>query len=88
MLEEKIQRKREELNKSLEKQNKYEDVYRLSVELDDLIAEFYKESEENEKKKEFFNTRKNLKKIFLSVYGNFSMIKIPLFALPQAGQQR
>lgn len=63
MLEEKIQRKREELNKSLEKQNKYEDVYRLSVELDDLIAEFYKESEENEKKKEFFNTRKNLKKI-------------------------
>lgn len=63
MLEEKIQRKREELNKSLEKQNKYEDVYRLSVELDELIAEFYKEAEEKKKSKKIFNTGKNLKKI-------------------------
>lgn len=63
MLEEKIQRKREELNESLEKQNKYEDVYRLSVELDDLITEFYKEAEEKRKAKSFFGSRKNFKKI-------------------------
>ena len=46
MLEQKIQRKREELNESIEKHEKYEDVYRLSVELDDLIDEFYRKSKE------------------------------------------
>ena len=63
MLEEKIKRKREELNESIEKQDKYENVYKLSVELDDLITEFYKESERKSKEKRFFNNRKNLKKI-------------------------
>jgi len=63
MLEEKIQRKRKELNESIENHGKYEDVYRLSVELDDLIAEFYKESEEKKKAKTFFDSRKKFKKI-------------------------
>ena len=63
MLEEKIQRKREELNESLEKHKKYEDVYRLSVELDDLITEFYKEAEEKKSSKNFFCVRRNRKKI-------------------------
>ena len=34
---------------SIEKHEKYEDVYRLSVELDDLIDEFYKKSEETKR---------------------------------------
>ena len=51
MLEEKIQIKRKQLNESIEKNNNYADVYRLSVELDDLIAEFYKESKEKERTK-------------------------------------
>lgn len=63
MLEDKIQRKREELNESIEKQRKYEDVYKLSVELDDLITEFYKEAEEKRKKKDFWGNRKNYKKV-------------------------
>ena len=67
MLEEKIQRKRKELNESLENNNKYEDVYRLSVELDDLITEFYKEAEEKKKAKNFWDTRKNFKKILYMV---------------------
>ena len=67
MLEDKIQRKREELNESIEKQEKYEDVYKLSVELDDLITEFYKEAEEKRNKKCFFGKRKNFKKIIYLV---------------------
>ncbi len=63
MLEEKIQSKRKELNESLANNNKYEDVYRLSVELDDLITEFYKESEEKDNHKGIFKKRKSLRKI-------------------------
>lgn len=44
MLEEEIKIKRKELNESIENNGKYEDVYKLSVELDDLITEFYKDS--------------------------------------------
>lgn len=62
MLEEEIQRKRKQLNESIEKNKNYEDVYRLSVELDDLIAEFYKESKEKEKTKNIL-TQRRLKKI-------------------------
>lgn len=63
MLEDKIKRKREELNESIEQQKKYEDVYKLSVELDDLITEFYKEAEEKKNKKCFLGKNKNFKKI-------------------------
>lgn len=51
MLEEKIQIKRKELDKSIENNQKYEDIYKLSVELDELISEFYKESKEKPNKK-------------------------------------
>ena len=63
MLEEKIQIKRKQLNESIENKRKYEDVYKLSVELDDLITEFYKESKEKEKTKNILKTRRNLRKI-------------------------
>lgn len=63
MLEQEIQRKREELNESIENHKEYEDVYRLSVELDDLIDEFYKKSQEKEKTKNILKSRKGLKKI-------------------------
>ena len=51
MIEEKIQRKRKQLDESIEKNKKYEDVYKLSVELDELIAEFYKDSQNRKKEK-------------------------------------
>lgn len=67
MLEDEIKKKREELNESIEKHRKYEDVYKLSVELDDLIAEFYKESEEKKSKKSFLRKKKNFRKILYLV---------------------
>lgn len=63
MLEEKIQIKRKQLNESIEKNKRYEDVYRLSVELDDLITEFYKESKEKEKTKRILKRKRNINKI-------------------------
>lgn len=63
MLEEKIQRKRKQLNESIEKNGNYEDVYKLSVELDDLITEFYKESKEKKKTKSILKNKKGLRKI-------------------------
>lgn len=52
MLEDEINKKREELNKSLENRENYNDTYKLSVELDNLISEFYKKSKKEKKKKE------------------------------------
>lgn len=46
MLNEKIRKKREELNKSIEENRKYEQIYKLSIELDDLITEYYKTEKE------------------------------------------
>lgn len=66
MLEEKIQRKREELNESLEQHKEYEDVYRLSVELDDLITEFYKEAEKKKNNKALFGKRKIKKILYIA----------------------
>lgn len=63
MLEEEIKRKRKELNESIGKNEQYEKVYKLSIELDDLITEFYKESKEKAENKRFINNRKNFKKI-------------------------
>lgn len=42
MLNDKICKKRDELNKSIEDNKDYEEIYKISVELDKLIAEFYK----------------------------------------------
>lgn len=63
MLEEKIKRKRKELNESIENHRRYEDVYKLSVELDDLITEFYKESKEKEKTKIILKRKREMNKI-------------------------
>lgn len=63
MLEEEIKRKRKQLNESLENNTKYEDVYKLSVELDDLITEFYKKSKEKEETKRLLKSRRGFKKI-------------------------
>ena len=59
MLEEEIKRKRKELNESIGNNGRYEDVYKLSVELDDLITEFYRDSKEKKKVK----ARRNQSKI-------------------------
>ena len=50
MLEEKIQEKRKELNESIQKNRNYETTYQLSIELDNLIAEFYQKAKEKEEK--------------------------------------
>ena len=67
MLQDEINRKRKELNESIEKHEKYEDVYRLSVELDDLITEFYKNKNENKKENKIFVSTNKLKKILYFV---------------------
>lgn len=41
MLNDEICRKRDELNKSIENGEEYSKIYKLSVELDDLIAKYY-----------------------------------------------
>lgn len=43
MLNEEICRLRDKLNKSIEKEQDYSVIYKISVELDELIAKFYKE---------------------------------------------
>lgn len=63
MLEEEIKRKRKQLNESLEKHKRYEDIYRLSVELDELIAEFYKEPKNKEEVKRKLKPRTGYRKI-------------------------
>ncbi len=47
MLEEKIIKKRKELNESIEKNKDYDTTYKLSIELDDLISQFYEETKED-----------------------------------------
>lgn len=42
MLNDKIRKKREELNRSIEENKDYDYIYKLSVELDELISEYYK----------------------------------------------
>ena len=41
MVEEEIIKLREKLNKSIEDDEKYEIIYKLSIELDELIAKYY-----------------------------------------------
>ncbi len=43
MLNDEIRKKREELNKSIEENKDYSEIYKISVELDELIAEYYRE---------------------------------------------
>jgi len=53
MLNDKICEARDKLNESIEKNLDYEVIYKLSVELDELIAEYYRGIET---KKEAINT--------------------------------
>lgn len=45
MLNDEICKLRDKLNKSIENGEDYEVIYKLSVELDELIAQFYKKKE-------------------------------------------
>lgn len=45
MIDEKICILREKLNNSIQNGDDYEVIYEISVELDDLIAEFYRNEE-------------------------------------------
>ena len=44
MLNDEICNLRDKLNKSIEENASYDEIYRISVELDELIAEFYKKN--------------------------------------------
>jgi len=50
MLNEEICKLRDKLNKSIEQGEDYSIIYQLSIELDDLIAEYYDKTEKNKKK--------------------------------------
>ncbi|MCI9000200.1 MAG: aspartyl-phosphate phosphatase Spo0E family protein [Clostridia bacterium] len=41
MLNDEICKKRDELNKSIENNEDYDKIYKISVELDELIAKYY-----------------------------------------------
>ncbi len=45
MINEKICKLREKLNKSIQDGEDYDKIYTISVELDNLIAEYYKDGE-------------------------------------------
>ena len=45
MLNDEICKKRDQLNKSIEQNEEYSRIYRLSVELDELIAKYYNEQQ-------------------------------------------
>ncbi|MBR3133796.1 MAG: aspartyl-phosphate phosphatase Spo0E family protein [Clostridia bacterium] len=47
MINEKICKLRDELNKSISEGQNYEVIYELSVKLDEVIAEYYKEIAQN-----------------------------------------
>ena len=49
MLNEEICKLRDKLNKSIENGDDYSITYKLSVELDELIAKYYKNLEKNKK---------------------------------------
>ena len=49
MLNDEICKLRDELNKSIEQGEDYSNTYRISVELDELIAKYYRTSQNEEK---------------------------------------
>lgn len=50
MLNEEICKLRDKLNKSIEQGEDYSVIYKLSTELDELIAQYYKELNKNKNK--------------------------------------
>ena len=61
MLEEKIIKKRKELNESIEKEKDYDITYKLSIKLNDLITQFYEETKENKSIK----TKEKIKVLYM-----------------------
>lgn len=57
MLNDEICKKRDELNQSIAENKDYSIIYKLSVELDELIAQFYRDSN-NTQKKELYLVKK------------------------------
>lgn len=51
MINDEICKKRDELNKSIEQNEEYSKIYKLSVELDELIANYYTKQEETKEKR-------------------------------------
>lgn len=51
MLNDEICKLRDKLNKSIEDEEEYSVVYQLSIELDELIAKYYKNNENKKSKK-------------------------------------
>lgn len=61
MLNDEICKKRDELNKSIENNDDYDKIYRISVELDELIAKYYMTDESKDKELEKKANRKSKK---------------------------
>ncbi len=49
MLDEEILELRRKLNESIKDKNNYDNIYKLSIELDDLITKYYNKKLANEK---------------------------------------
>lgn len=54
MLNDEICKKRNQLNKSIEQNEEYSKIYKLSVELDDLIAEYYNKQQAEKTKDKLY----------------------------------
>ena len=57
MLNYQIAQKRDELNKSIEQGQDYSITYKISVELDELIAKYYKQLNEQENRGDKVSTK-------------------------------
>lgn len=55
MLNDEICKLRDKLNKSIEQGDDYSVTYQLSVELDELIAKYYKELKKSKEWEDFWN---------------------------------
>lgn len=62
MLNDLICKKRDELNKSISDGQDYSVTYKISVELDELIAQFYRDSAQPKKKEKNTNKEKEKNK--------------------------
>ena len=60
MLNDEICKLRDKLNKSIEDGADYEHIYKLSVELEELIAKYYQENTKKEQKKKVDEQNKEI----------------------------
>ncbi len=56
MLNDEICKKRDQLNKSIEQGDEYSKIYKLSVELDELIAKYYTRGKAKRNKRTIIKT--------------------------------